>query len=71
MKKEIIIWIIKEILAYIITAVVTITTAAIFVMHFNDADTLIGCLFVIIGWLVIMIIVTGIMFKITHKIFRL
>ena len=61
----------RYILAFIISATITISTAGFFVMSFNTANTFIGCSLVFIGWLLIMAIVGTIIFKITHKIFKL
>lgn len=71
MKRNILWYYINNILAFIISATVTILTAAFFVTSFNTTNTFIGCSLVFIGWLLIMIIVPTIMFKITHKIFKL
>ena len=61
----------RYILAFITSAVVTISVAAAFVMHFNDVNTWLGCVLVLLGWIAIMLIVGGIMFRLTHKIFKL
>lgn len=62
---------IRYILAFIISAVVTISAAAAFVMHFNDADTWLECILVFFGWIGIILIFGEIMFNLTHKIFKL
>ena len=61
----------RYILAFIITAVVTISVAAAFVMYFNDANTWLSCTLVFLGWIAIMLIVGEITFRLTHKIFKL
>ena len=61
----------RYILAFITSAVVTISVAAAFVMHFNDVNTWLGCALVLLGWIAIMLIVGGIMSRLTHKIFDL
>lgn len=61
----------RYILAFITSAVVTISVAAVFVMHFNDVNTWLGCVLVLLGWIAIMLIVGEITFRLTHKIFKL
>lgn len=61
----------RYILAFIISAVVTISVAAAFVMYFNDADTWLSCTLVFLEWIAIMLIVGSVMFNIAHKVFKL
>ena len=61
----------RYILAFITSAVITISAAAAFVMHFNDVNTWLGCVLVFLGWIGIMLIIGEIMFKLAHKIFKL
>ena len=61
----------RYILAFITSAVVTISVAAAFVMHFNDVNTWLGCVLVLLGWIGIILIIGGIMFKLTYKMFKL
>lgn len=62
---------VRYILAFITSAVITISAAAAFVMHFDDANTWLECILVFLGWIGIILIIGGIMFRITHKVFKL
>lgn len=61
----------RYILAFITSAVITISAAAAFVMHFDDANTWLECILVFLGWIGIILIIGEIMFRITYKVFKL
>lgn len=61
----------RYILAFITSAVVTISVAAAFVMYFNDVNTWLECVLVLLGWIGIILIIGEIMFKLTYKMFKL